>query len=101
MKALKLLTIAALFSTSGAYAATITVKATSNIEWSGEGAYLSSNKGDLSIYTVGITPKQYQSLKSIKKGQCLLITANDQSLAKQNGTISIMEFQSAKKITCK
>lgn len=101
MKALKLLAITALLSTSGAYAASITVKATSNVTWSEEGAFFSSSKGNISLYTVNLSPKAYKSLKSIKKGQCLLITARDQTLEKQDGIISIMEFQSAKKVACK
>ena len=101
MKAIKLLTIATLFSTSGIYAATLTTKVTSKLEWSEEGAYFSSSKGDISIYTVGISPKQFQSLNSLKKGDCVLITAKDSKLTKQQGTISIMEFQSAKKVACK
>jgi|GEM_PF-2669528 len=101
MKAFKLLAIAAIFSTSSIYAATITTKVTSKLKWSEEGAYLSSSKGDIAIYTVGISTKQFQSLNSIKKGDCILITAGDRKLEKSEGTISIMAFQSAKKVACK
>ena len=101
MKAIKLLAIATLFSTASIYAATLTTKVTSKLEWTEEGAYFSSSKGDISIYTVGISPKQFQSLNSLKKGDCILITAKDSKLAKQQGTISIMEFQSVKKVACK
>ena len=101
MKAIKLLAIAALCSTSSIYAATITTKVTSKLEWSEEGAYFSSSKGDISIYTVGISTKQFQSLNAIKKGDCVLITAGESKLEKYQGTISIMDFKSIKKVACK
>lgn len=101
MKMIKLLALATLFSTSSIYAATLATKVTSKLEWTEEGAYFSSSKGDISIYTVGISPKQFQSLNSLKKGDCIFITAKDNKLTKQQGTISIMELQSAKKVACK
>jgi hypothetical protein len=67
MKAIKILAIATLFSTSSIYAATLTTKVTSKLEWTEEGTYFSSSKGDISIYTVGISPKQFQNLNSLKR----------------------------------
>jgi hypothetical protein len=101
MKVIKLLAIAALFSTSSIHAATITTKVTSKIEWTEEGAHFSSSKGNISIYTVGISTKQFQSLDAIKKGDCVLITAGENKLEKYQGTTSIMDFKSIKKVACK
>ena len=101
MKALKLLAAVALCAVSYTHAASITVKAKQKVEWSEEGAFLSTNKGDISIYAVGLNIKQVQNLKSIKKGDCVLITAKDSKLEKSDGLTSIMEFQNAKQVSCK
>ena len=93
--------IAAVFSTSNLYAAQLTTKVTSKIEWTEEGAYFSTKKGYISVYTLGMSTKAYQSLNSIKKGDCVVITAAHSKLEKYEGTITIMQLQNVKKIACK
>ncbi|GAA5003056.1 hypothetical protein GCM10023206_06380 [Acinetobacter puyangensis] len=100
-KSVQLLAVAALFSTSSLYAASITVKVKNNIQWSEEAAFFPTNKGNISIYAVDLTPKQYQNLKSVKKGDCIQIIAKDQKFESYEGITTIMEFQNAKKVTCK
>ncbi len=48
-----------------------------------------------------MSTKAYQSLNSIKKGDCVVITAADSKLEKYEGTITIMQLQNVKKIACK
>jgi guanyl-specific ribonuclease Sa len=100
-KSVQLLTVTALFTTSSLYAASMTIKVKNNIQWSEEAAFFGTNKGNISIYAVDLTPKQYQNLKSIKKGDCIQITAKDQKFENYEGITTIMEFQNAKKVTCK
>ena len=101
MKLFKLLTVATLFSTSSLYAATITIKAKNNIQWTGEAAYISTNKGGISIYATNLNNKQLENLRTIKKDGCFMIIAKDQSLEKYDGVTSIMQFQNVKKVACK
>lgn len=101
MKLIQLLTIAALFSTSSIYAATITFKAKTNLQWTEESAHFNTNKGGISIYAVNLNNQQLKNLKTIQKGQCFTLTAKDQSLEKQDGMTSIMQFQNVKKVVCK
>ena len=56
---------------------------------------------ELRLYTLGMSTKAYQSLNSIKKGDCVVITAADSKLEKYEGTITIMQLQNVKKIACK
>ena len=91
MKALKLLAAVALCAVSYTHAASITVKAKQKVEWSEEGAFLSTNKGDISIYAVGLNIKQVQNLKSIKKGDCVLITAKSK-VDFQNQYLPILHY---------
>ena len=100
-KSVQLLAVTTLFSTSSLYAASMTVKVKNNIQWSEEAAFFNSNKGNISIYTVDLPPKQYQNLKSVKKGDCIQITAKDQKFENYEGITTIMEFQNAKKVSCK
>ncbi|WP_227515694.1 hypothetical protein [Acinetobacter qingfengensis] len=100
-KSVQILAVTALFSTSSLYAASITVKVKNNIQWSEEAAFFATNKGNISIYAVDLTPKQYQNLKSVKKGDCIQITAKDQKFENYEDITTIMEFQNAKKVSCK
>lgn len=101
MKFLSIALTMSLLSISNAYAANITVKAKQPPVFTEEGIHLKTNKGHIAIYAINLTTKQLKSLKTIKKNDCVLITAKDNTLSSNDGVISIGEFTHAKKIACK
>ena len=94
-----LVVMSMLFSPS-LYAASISLKVQSTVEWSEEAVHFSSNKGHVAIYSVNLSSKQIQNLHTLKKGNCFSITAKDRDLSPDDGVITIMDFQTAKKVPC-
>jgi sortase (surface protein transpeptidase) len=101
MKILSLFVTIFLLSTSSAYAATMTAKVNKAVEFTEEGVHLKTNQGHVAIYAMNLTQKQFSNLEKIKKGDCIVITAKDEKIEKYDGVISINNFISAKKVSCK
>lgn len=101
MKFLKIACAVYLLSICQAQAASITVKAYETPSATEDGIHLKTNKGHIAIYAVNLSEKQLKSLGAIKKNDCVLITAKDESLASSDGVISVSDFTSATKVACK
>lgn len=101
MKFLTVFIALAMLSISTTYAATLTAKMKQNTEWGEESAQLTTSKGHIVIYAVGLTKNQVNQLAALKKGNCVQIKAKGKNFEKYDGVITIMDFESAKKVQCK
>jgi len=64
-----------LFSTSSHAAITETFKLTAPVEFSEEGTYLTTNKGDFALQTLTIDPRVLNTMQTLKRGNCFATTS--------------------------
>ena len=64
-----------LFSTSSHAAITETFKLTAPVEFSEEGTYLTTNKGDFALQTLTINPRVLNTMQTLKRGNCFAATS--------------------------
>ena len=64
-----------LFSSSSHAAITETFKLTTQVEFSEEGTYLTTNKGDFVLQTLTINPRVFNAMQTLRRGNCFSVTS--------------------------
>ncbi len=85
-----------MFSSTSHAAVTETFKLTAPVEFSEEGTYLTTNKGDFVLQTLIINPRVFNTIKTLKRGNCFSATS-PQGLSSAEGS----DISKVSKIACK
>lgn len=64
-----------LFNSSSHAATTETFKLTAPVEFSEEGIYLTTHKGDFALQTLTLNPRVFNTMQTLKRGNCFSITS--------------------------
>lgn len=71
-----ILILASLILSNSSHAAiTESFKLTAPVEFSEEGTYLTTNKGDFVLQTLIINPRVFNTIQTLKRGNCFSITS--------------------------
>ncbi len=81
-----ILILASLILSNSSHAAiTESFKLTAPVEFSEEGTYLTTNKGDFVLQTLIINPRVFNTIQTLKRGNCFSVTST-QGLSRAEGS---------------
>ena len=101
MKKYSILAIIFVFFSSQSFAETATFKVLKNDprKYTEESVRLKTTKGDILVYSVYMSPKNYRVFKSLKKDQCFAMTINGK-FKKYDNTYAVGQLKNIKNVKC-